>query len=256
MDFTWLKNLLATGKQEANPPGMNRAEEVCVFPLPNVVLIPGNILPLHIFEERYKQMTEDLLQSNISLAMSLTVPSAQGKMKNSAICGGGTVRVMDEFPDGRKNIFVEGLKRLKIVKYVQESPYLKALAETIPDIPFASPAEEKKYLVELGQQTKRWIFLSRDLPDRYIPYVDLFTKPHLLADVIGFHFLPGSSEKQKLLETTDQKKRVEKIIFFVEGNIRRLEGIGSKALGAGALGAGAPGAGAMDDLKSDGKILH
>lgn len=246
MDFTWLKHLLDLKKSESTQPGQNKTEEVCVFPLPNVVLIPGNVLPLHIFEERYKQMTEDLLTTNISLAMSLARQESQGKTKNSRICGAGTVKVIDEFPDGRKNIFVEGLKRLRIVKYLQESPYIKALAETIPDIPFAGESEEKKYLKELGRLSKRWIFLSRDLPDAYISYVDLFVRPHLLADFIGFHFLPSSDEKQHLLEMVEQKKRVEKIILFVEDNIRRLETIGAKALDAGATG----------DLFGMGKVLH
>ncbi|MBI4412498.1 MAG: hypothetical protein HY541_08445, partial [Deltaproteobacteria bacterium] len=132
------------------------------------------------------------------------------------------------------------------VKYLQESPYIKALAETIPDIPFGSEAEEKKYLNELGHLSKRWIFLSRDLPDAYIPYVDLFTKPHLLADFIAFHFLPSSGEKQRLLETVEQKKRVEKIIGFVEENVRRLESIGGKALDGGAA----------DEATGTGKVLH
>ena len=241
MDFTWLKKLLDLGKPLKHQPDKKRVEEVCVFPLPNVVLIPGNVLPLHICEDRYKQMTEDLLTTSISLAMSLAKQGTEGKTKNSTICGAGTVKVMEEFPDGRKNIFVEGLRRLRIVKYLQESPYIKALAETVPDIPFDSETEEKESLARLGHLSKRWIFLSRDLPDAYIPYVDLFTRPHLLPDFIGFHFLPSSDEKQRLLETVEQKKRVEKIILFVEDNIRRLETIGTKA---------------MDDLKSEGKILH
>ncbi|MBI4411550.1 MAG: LON peptidase substrate-binding domain-containing protein, partial [Deltaproteobacteria bacterium] len=138
MDFSWFKGLFPFKKSGADSPEQKKTEEVCVFPLPNVVLIPGNVLPLHIFEERYKQMTEDLLTTNLSLALSLVIRETQGKTKNSVICGAGTVKVMEEFPDGRKNIFVEGLKRLRIVKYLQESPYIKALAETIPDIPFGS----------------------------------------------------------------------------------------------------------------------
>lgn len=198
-------------------------EEVCVFPLPNVVLFPGTVLPLHIFEDRYKLMTDELLRRKLPLAMSFSKPSPDGEMSLSAICGAGKVNLMESFPDGRKNIFVEGMKRLRIVKYIQKIPYITAMAEAIPDVPFISEFEEKNCHRALLTLVRRWIFLSPQLNDAYLQYVDFFPRPHFLADFIAFYFLPSTDEKQKFLEMTNQKERVEKVMAFIDKNIKILE---------------------------------
>ncbi len=198
-------------------------EEVCVFPLPNVVLFPGTVLPLHIFEDRYKLMTDELLRRKLPLAMSFSKPSPDGEMNLSAICGAGKVNLMESFPDGRKNIFVEGMKRLRIVKYLQKNPFITAMAELIPDIPFSTEADEKKYHRDLMTLVRRWIFLSPQLDDAYLQYIDFFPRPHFLADFIAFYFLPSTDEKQKFLEMTNQKERVEKVMTFIGDNIKVLE---------------------------------
>lgn len=198
-------------------------EEVCVFPLPNTVLFPGIALPLHIFEDRYKLMTEDLMNSKINLAMSFAKSNQEGNLKPSLICGAGSIGLLQNFPDGRKDIIVQGHKRLKIVKYIQTKPYLKALAEAIPDEPFISPDEEKAYHQKISGLARRWVFLNPDFSDEYIRYVDLFLNPHSLADFIGFYFFPTTIEKQKLLETISRKERVNSVMNFLYAKIAQLE---------------------------------
>lgn len=217
-------------KKFAKKPVVNKGEleEVCLFPLPQVVLLPGSVLPLHIFEDRYKIMTEDLMKNDSILAMSLlrTLPK-MGKPLPSHICGAGKINLIHEYPDGRKNIYVEGMKRVKIIKILQEKPYLKALAECLPDKPFESVLEEQKNLEELLLLTKRWVFLKKELDDEYLKYVNLFSQPHQLADFIGFNFVPLIEEKQILLETVCRKTRVDKIKNFLTAEIGQLEKIAS-----------------------------
>lgn len=199
-------------------------EEVCVFPLPNTVLLPGTVLPLHIFEDRYKLMTDELLDHpDKLLAMSLEVPGKKGKAQAQMICGAGRVNLMHKFADGRRDIFVEGIKRLKIVDYIQKSPFIKAMAEAVPDVPFSSLTEERKFFQEISHLAKRWVFLSPDFQDQFVEYVNFFSQPHVLADFIGFHFLPTTEAKQKLLETVEQKRRTEIIIAFLREQVEKLE---------------------------------
>lgn len=222
MDLKKLKDLFFFKRVDAKPE--QTVEEVCVFPLPQVVLLPGAVLPLHIFEERYKAMANELQSGNLSLAMSLAKPTTSGgDLAPSLICGAGKMSVLETYPDGRKDVFVEGRKRLKIIKFLQKKPYIRALAEQVPDIPFTSGEEESGYQKELSLLVKRWIFLSPDLQDQFINYVQLFTKPHHLADFIGHYFLATSDEKQTHLETVDRKKRVEAMIHFVKHRVNLLE---------------------------------
>ncbi len=223
MDWTKVKNVFDRIKGDGKKPALaSKLEEVCVFPLSNVVLLPGVVLPLHIFEERYKLMTEYLLSHNKHLAMSLINPGSVD-LKPNAICGAGTLSVLERFPDGRSNVVVEANSRLKIIKIVQEKPYIRALAETVPDIPFESPVEEQSYHQKLNRLVLRYIFLSPELNDGYMDYINLFPKPHHLADFVGFYFLPTSHEKQQLLEMTHQKSRVEKIMGFLTERIKQIE---------------------------------
>ncbi len=223
MDFRWFKDLLSIKTNDNLEAKQNAVEEVCVFPLPHVVLFPGTLLPLPIFEERYKIMADDILNQNLPVAMSLGRLQSNGELLPSMICGAGKANLVNSFPDGRKDIFVEGRKRLKIVRFLQKEPYIKALGEPVPDVPFQSEAEEKKCHEELCQLAKRWVFLIPELDDSYIKYVDCFTRPHYLADFIAASFLPSGDEKQVFLETVERKERIKKIMHFIEKQISLLE---------------------------------
>ncbi len=213
----------AASTPDVGLPLATHMEEVSVFPLPNLVLFPGVSLPLHIFEDRYKVMTEDLIHSNKLLAMSLASPDLDGKMQPNQICGAGRIHIQEKFPDGCANVVVEACERIRIVKYVQDKPYLKAMAQVVPDIPFATPDDEARAHSALTHLAARYIFLSTELQDHFIDYLTLFSRPHYLADFIGFHFLPTAAAKQALLETSSQEGRVGSIMKFLEGRIRSLE---------------------------------
>ena len=201
----------------------SQTEDVCVFPLPNVVLLPGVVLPLHIFEDRYKQMTDEAITTSTPVALSLSRALPNGEKQNSTICGAGKINIIQYYPDGRKDVCVEGVKRLKIVEYIQKEPYLKAKAFQLTDIPFANQTLENQYKRELSLLAKRWVFLNPDLQDHLMDYVNIFKTPHHLADFIAFYFLPSPKEKQNLLEMLDCTRRVEKMMGFLEGQIRKFE---------------------------------
>lgn len=224
----WIKDKLSRiflKKQPVQVP-KEALEEICVFPLPNVVLIPGIVLPLHIFEERYKMMTDDILKKDRLLAMSWAKEATDG-CKPNQICGAGSLSLIDKYPDGRANVVLEGQMRMQIVDVLSETPYIRALAKELPDIPFESVQKEQEYNDELRHLAHRYVFLSDEFPDDYLKYVTVFNKPHYLADFIGYHFLPTAEAKQKHLETVSQQERVEKIITFLNAQIKELEKIAS-----------------------------
>src|SRR5690242_6561563 len=93
---------------------------VPLFPLPNVVLLPRAILPLHIFEDRYKQMTADALAGNRQIAMALLKPGwerdyYQAPQIEPEVCV-GTILSHEKLPDGKYNFLLQGQVRARIVK--------------------------------------------------------------------------------------------------------------------------------------------
>src|SRR3954447_23386098 len=93
--------------------GVTRLPEVVpLFPLPNVVLFPKAVLPLHIFEERYKQMTADVLRSHRQGARALLRPGWEknyyGRGVIEPVVCLGAILSHERLPDGRYNFLLQG----------------------------------------------------------------------------------------------------------------------------------------------------
>jgi len=125
-----------------------------VFPLPDLVFFPHTELPLHVFEPRYRAMTEDVLSGDRLIAMALLKPGWEGNYDGSPqvhpIACAGLVEDEIRLPDGRYNIRLRGLSRVEILEFVQDRPYRIASVRVLPDLneeggPNAE--EEKRNLV-------------------------------------------------------------------------------------------------------------
>src|SRR5262245_9885597 len=110
---------------------------VPLFPLPNVVLFPRAVLPLHIFEERYKTMTHDVLAGNKQLAMALLRPGwekdyYQKPAIEPVVCIGKIVS-HERLADGKYNFLLQGHTRATIVREVGDEPYRQAILQPLEE---------------------------------------------------------------------------------------------------------------------------
>jgi Lon protease-like protein len=91
-----------------------------VFPLPNVVFFPGTLLPLHIFEPRYRAMIRHVMETDQRMAVALLrpgfEPTYEGAPAVHPVMCMGEVVTMQELPDGRSNVLLRGLARVKVLK--------------------------------------------------------------------------------------------------------------------------------------------
>jgi hypothetical protein len=110
---------------------------VPVFPLPDVVCFPHATLPLHVFEPRYRRMTEDALRADRLIAMALLKPGWErdydGNPEIHPIACAGVIEDEIRLPDGRFNIRLRGLARVEVQAFVQESPYRVASVKVLED---------------------------------------------------------------------------------------------------------------------------
>lgn len=105
-----------------------------LFPLP-VVVFPGQIVPLHIFEPRYKRMLADVRAAN-ERGETLPIGMILGQdceVQGEVGCAMLLARVLDEFDDGRLNIIVRGGRRFRIARIDEHKPYLEAWVEYVDD---------------------------------------------------------------------------------------------------------------------------
>jgi Lon protease-like protein len=142
-------------------------EELSIFPLPNVTLFPGALLPLHIFEPRYREMLRDALARRKVVAIARLKPGFErdyeGRPPVFDVCGVGVIEEWSEREDGRFDLALRGVARVRIV---QELPPARAFrqvrAERIVERP-ADPALVAAWQVKLASL---WERLAPRLPEQ------------------------------------------------------------------------------------------
>lgn len=204
----------------ANPPAPSPLAAVPLFPLPNVVLLPQAILPLHIFEERYKQMTADVLNGDHRLiAMALLRPGwekdyYQAPPIEPAVCV-GRILSHERLADGRYNFLLQGVTRARVVRESQMHPY--RIAELTPIV------EQKIMEIDLAEHRRHLQALFTDGPLSSTPAGNQIAKiivsdlpTSCVADLLAFNLLDDLALKQSLLADGDVGRRVARIITAVD----------------------------------------
>ena len=115
-----------------------------LFPLPNVVLFPGVFLPLHIFEARYRAMTEDALAGDRMIGMALLKPGFEAEYEGRPpiypVGCVGLITHAERVPDGRFHIVLQGVERFRVIGEDASRVYRLGLIERLGgDIP--TPAD-------------------------------------------------------------------------------------------------------------------
>lgn len=108
-----------------------------IFPLPNVVHFPNTLLPLHIFEKRYRRMLSDVLEGERMIGMAVLKPGWEQHYAGNpdiypTVCL-GTILKKESLPDGRSNILLLGLKRVRIRNILKPLPYRTASVDILED---------------------------------------------------------------------------------------------------------------------------
>jgi uncharacterized protein len=187
-----------------------------IFPLPGAVLLPHALVPLHVFEPRYRKMTRDCIESNGVLALAHLSPASLGLGEEpprvETVLGVGLLSQVEALPDGRFNIALKGVLRAKIVEELPATePYRLVRAIALPD-----EGTEGKRCQEAGEQLQRLLLaLCSARPGPGAKAVaQLMAKaqgPGQLADLIGGALIDGAGARQRVLEATSVGERLERV---------------------------------------------
>lgn len=196
-----------------------------VFPLPNVVLFPHVDLPLYIFEPRYQQMLQDILEGDRLLCVLLVKEGWEMKKEPYPayeVGGIGVVRYAVKNPDGTSNILVRGVVRARVQKYVQDQPYRIAEIEVLEEktdtsMAFHALTEKVKELFI------RKVKLKKIITEEEVESIERLEDAGRLCDIITFFSSASFPEKQGILEMLGVLERLRKVLTVLQEEIRQLE---------------------------------
>ncbi len=197
-----------------------------MFPLPNIVLFPNALLPLHIFEDRYRKMVRDVLASHKLIAVSLLLGNEHeydGKPPVAPIAGVGEVILAHELPDGKFNLVLRGRARIHIDSELpSDEPYRLISATEIPD----DPTGNRPDLMDADASLRALVGgLANAIPeggDLLKQVVAAQETPGELVDVLASALVVDSKLRQLLLETTDVGRRIEQVSAEVAAMTARI----------------------------------
>lgn len=204
--------------------------------LPNATLFPQALLPLHIFEPRYRRMLADALNSHRMFIVAMQKPGAT-RESPSAVAGLGLIRVAVDNPDGTSHLILQGMTRVEIAKTVRYKPYrvqrirplqaaptdnvmVDALLAKVRDlvseriqlgVPFPFPLTKSNKKKNSSAMTVREI----------VNYLDKLHDADQVADLVSCALLPGAVERQTILETVDVEPRLKHLIHFLMAEIKQ-----------------------------------
>ncbi len=196
---------------------VNFAREIPVFALDAVVLLPQQVLPLHIFEPRYIQMVEHALDGSGQIAMAVVCDNVQDlsgdPLIKPAVCIGQIVQ-HESLPDGRFNVLIQGICRATIVEDHLPSGdrlYRQAILE-----PVGEPNQDAGHL----HQLRHWIeseladgsLQNLTVAEHVIEYVRNEEVPNsAVLELISFALLSDHRLRYRLLAEGDVDRRAELI---------------------------------------------
>ena len=195
--------------------------ELPLFPLPEVVLFPQEVLPLHIFESRYRIMLQTVLEADSRFGIVRSNPATK-QIADVGCCAQIVKHQTSE--DGRSNIVTVGQQRFRILEIIREAPFYSAMVTWIDD----NSVDDQDELTALSSSVllalKDVVSLTGKLTDseRSLPE-GLPEIPRELSFWIASH-LGGSAadEQQSLLEMLDTKTRLQREYDMLDQTRRQL----------------------------------
>jgi ATP-dependent Lon protease len=201
--------------------------EVSVMTLPNTAFFPQALMPLHIFEPRYRAMLRDVLASNRLFAIAGLDPRQGRKAKNFEppfrVASLGIVRACQENEDGTSNLLLQGLCRINLVEILADAPYRRARIEALASDEGAPTQENQNLRRELSRLLTIKCRLAQGHAYEMMTFLKSVQDPEAFIDIAAFSLCESSALKQKLLETLDVHRRLELFGTQLRTEIERLK---------------------------------
>ena len=176
--------------------------ELGLFPL-GLVLLPGERVPLHVFEPRYKELIGECLEQERPFGIVLSDDSGLHDVGTQA----SVAEVLERFDDGRLNIVVEGGDRFRVVELTSGRSFHTGEVEGVEDDDVPVDEQDAERAMALFRELRELVGSDVDEPESGVPSLSF-----ALASRVDF----GVDPKQRLLELTSEADRLTFVIELLE----------------------------------------
>jgi Lon protease-like protein len=184
------------------------AIELPLFPL-DVVFFPGENLPLHIFEPRYRLMINECNEQKTPFGIVLVQPDSQHLNEEPYSVGTmAEIEALDRLENGRLNIIARGLTRFRILELHRHKPYLSGLVEVFED-GIEHEQSQVTCAIQAGELFSAYLQVLIQVIGKESIDFALPTEPEELSHFIAYFLDISNQRKQQLLELTSTTKRLE-----------------------------------------------
>ena len=207
---------------------MEIPNEVAVMTLPNQTLFPEALLPLYIFERRYRRMLAEILHTHRMFVVAMQ-RRGLSRESPSAVAGLGLIRVCVDNPDGTSHLILQGITRVELTKSVQYKPFRISRIKMLQtpardsvaiDALMAKVRDLVSERVRLGLQSSPHSPKALSIK-QIIPCLDKLSDPDRVADLVSDKLLIGPIQRQTILETVEIEPRLKHLIHFLMAEIRQ-----------------------------------
>jgi Lon protease-like protein len=192
-----------------------------LFPLPNLVLFPGMVQGLHVFEPRYRQMTADALADDRLIALALLRPGWEkdyyGKPELFPVACLGKVFAEQRLEDGRYNLQLRGLCRVQLLDEVPDDRlYRSARVEVLDESNSPEPGQEKEYRAQFMSRVPAWCAPQGPVQEAFAKLLKSKLPFGMLCDIVSFSLPLPLEFKQQMLATLDVEARARALLSYLE----------------------------------------
>lgn len=183
-------------------------EELPAMTLPGVVFFPKSMVPLHIFEPRYRRMLAEVLDGNRMFALlgldEMVDEDEEVHEPPVLTSSAGVIRICRANGDGTSNLVLQGVSRIRVLDIVSEEPYRVVKVESLSTI-----VDETKPLTrpELAQLLEENRDLGGETTEEMLEFLKPIEDDEAYVDLAAFTLCKETLRKQRMLETLDLSER-------------------------------------------------
>ena len=194
-------------------------QPVPVFPLPELVLFPGAMVPLHVFELRYRTLVRDALSRDRTIALALLEPGFEIDYHGSpAFHPLGCLARFDEVEwllDDRYNLKVVGTMRVRFERVISEFPYRSVRVEPLPQDPYDENdplvGMEKRALLELYDRLRALALEASTEAAATLPVLAANDRFERVVNTLCMYCGQGAAERMALLAENSLVERARRV---------------------------------------------